>query len=157
MWPNPASNIGLIPTWYWYNMAYYHWSDWTHWGWDQVTDVFQTTFSNAFFHENLKMRISNTIRLIFVLKSLVDNTTALLQIMARHRKQATDHFLNQWWPKMATHIYIIRAQWVNVYHMYPTMWNLIWLFLTHLSSETDPLSKLFNQVFCNSFGTPPSV
>ena len=76
---------------------------------------FSDDIFKCIFHEYLKMRISNTIRLIFVLKSLVDNTTALLQ------KMATGHFLNQWWPKMATHIYIIRAQWVNMYHMYPTI------------------------------------
>ena len=27
----------------------------THWGWDKMADIFQTTFSNAFFNQNIRI------------------------------------------------------------------------------------------------------
>ena len=85
----------------------------THWGRNKMAAIFQTTFSNAFlwmimyvirlkFHWNLFLRVQWTISQHWLRWWLVAD-------------QVTSHYLNQWWPKMVTHICATRPQWVNTW------------------------------------------
>ena len=51
-----------------------------HWGRDKMAAIFQTTFSDTFFNENIKNLIN--ILLKFVPKGPINNIPALVQIMA---------------------------------------------------------------------------
>ena len=65
----------------------------THWGRDKMDAVSQTTFSSAFFNENVWIPIK--ISLKFVPRGPSSNIPALVRIMA-WRRQATSHYLKQW-------------------------------------------------------------
>ena len=82
----------------------------THWGRDKMDAVSQTTLSNIFLKENV--RISIKISLKFVPKGPINNNPALVQIMAWRRSD--DKPLSE--PMMVSllrHICITRPQWVN--------------------------------------------
>ena len=77
----------------------------THWGWDKMTDIFQTAFSMFFlvlkcfdFYHNFTDICS---------RGQIINFPALVQIMAWHH-QATSHYLSQWWPSLLRHICVTR-------------------------------------------------
>ena len=73
--------------------------------------VFQRTFSNAFFNENIW--ISITISLKFVPEGPINNIQSLVQIMTWHWS-GDQPLLNQWWPSLLTHICITRPEWVTM-------------------------------------------
>ena len=83
------------------------WAGLTHWGRDEMADIFQTTISNAFSLMNM-FEFWTQFDWSFY-KGLIDNNTPLVQIM-------TNDYLNQWWPRLMTYIYVIRPQWVNIIH-----------------------------------------
>ena len=77
----------------------------THWGWEKIYAILQTTFSNA--------RISLKISLKFVPKVRINTIPALVQIMSWH--WPGDKPLSE--PMMVCllmHICVTRSQWVNV-------------------------------------------
>ena len=67
-------------------------------------DIFICIFLNEHFSIFISMR--------FVPKVLINNLSALVQVMARCC-QATNYYLKQWWPNLLTHISGIRGIWVN--------------------------------------------
>ena len=78
----------------------------------KLTDIFQTTFSNAFswmeivvfrwkFYWNLFHGVQLTILQHWFWKWLPG------------AGQATRHYLNQWWLSLMTHICVTRPQWIN--------------------------------------------
>ena len=77
------------------HLPYHKWGQvLTHWGRDKMTDIFQTTFPNAFswkkiYELRLKFHWS-----LFLPKGSI-NIAALVQIMVG-ADQATSHYLNQW-------------------------------------------------------------
>ena len=79
----------------------------THWGWDKMAAISQTTLSSAFSWKKM-----SEFRLRFVPKGPINNNPALVQIMAWHR--SGDKPLSE--PMMVsllTHICVTRPQWVN--------------------------------------------
>ena len=79
----------------------------THWGWDKMAAVLQTTFSNAF-----NIWVSIKVSLKFVPKGPINNTPALVQIMAWCRpgdKPLSEPMMNI----LLTHICVTRLQWVK--------------------------------------------
>ena len=84
----------------------------THWGRDKMTDILQTTFSNAYTWMKIyKFRWKNSLK--FVLYGLINNIPALVQIMAWCRsggKPISDLMM----VSLLTHICVTRPQWVNV-------------------------------------------
>ena len=83
----------------------------THWGWDKMANIFQTTFSNAFsWKENVWIAIK--ISLKFVPRGLINNIPASVQIMAWRRpgdKPLSEPML----VSPLTHICISWPQWVK--------------------------------------------
>ena len=80
----------------------------THWGWEPMAAISQTTVSNAFSWTKIPIKIP----LKFVLMGPINNIPALVQIMARHRPGYKP--LSE--PTMASllkHICITQPQWVN--------------------------------------------
>ena len=79
----------------------------THWGWDKMAAISQTTFSNAFSWRK-NVRISFKISLKFVPKGPINNIPALVQIIA-------------WWQPLSesmvvrslTHVCVTQPQWVK--------------------------------------------
>ena len=69
-------------------------------------DIFKCIFLN----ENIWISIK--ISLKFIPKCPINNIPALVSIMA-WRRQATSHYLNQWWSSQLTHICVTRPQWVK--------------------------------------------
>ena len=83
----------------------------THWGRDKMAAFSQTTLSNAFSNENI--RISTKYSLKFVPYGLINNILALVLIMARRRpgdKPLSEPML----VSSLTHICVTRSQWVNM-------------------------------------------
>ena len=71
----------------------------THWGCDKMAGIFQMTFSNAF----------SWMKMIFEFWIQFDWSLFL-------RVQLTiSHYLNQWWPRLLTHICVTQPQWVTFY------------------------------------------
>ena len=82
----------------------------THWDRDEMDNISHTTFSNAFFNENVWISIK--ISLKFVPNRPINNIPALVQIMAWRR--SGDKPLSE--PMMVcllTHICVTRPQWVK--------------------------------------------
>ena len=84
----------------------------THWGWDKMAAFSHTTFSKAFswmknyefrfkFHWSLFLRVQFPISELWFRKWL-------------GTKQATSHYLNQWWPSLLMHIYVTQLPWVKI-------------------------------------------
>ena len=59
--------------------------------------------------------MSNKISLKYVPWGLIDNMSALVQIMARRCPCDTRHYRNQCWPSSPTHIRGTRGRWVNTW------------------------------------------
>ena len=81
----------------------------THWGRDKMADIYQSTFSNAFFQWKF-VWIWIKISLKFVPKGPVNNIPTLVQIMAWRRPAII-------WNKMVrlpTHMWVTWPQWVNI-------------------------------------------
>ena len=83
----------------------------THWGRDKmaatlIDDIFKCNFVN----ENVLISIRTPLN--FVPKGPIDNKSSLVQVMAWCR-QATSHYLNQWWLSLLMHICVTWPQWVN--------------------------------------------
>ena len=75
----------------------------THWGWDKMAAILQTTLSNAFcLNENVRILIK--ISLKFVPKGPIDNTPALVQIMA-WRRPGDKPLSEAMMVRLLTHIY----------------------------------------------------
>ena len=79
----------------------------THWSWDKMAAILQTKHSTAFpkmkmyefplkFHWSLFPRIQKQL-------TIYSYSWALVKIMAW--RQATSHYLNQWWLSLLTHMY----------------------------------------------------
>ena len=83
----------------------------THWGWDKMADILQTTFSNS-FSSNENLCIFIWISLKFVPTDPTNNQPILVQIMA-WCQSVTNHYLNHWWPSLLTYTCITRPRWVN--------------------------------------------
>ena len=67
----------------------------TQWGLDKMADIFQTIFSSAFSW--IKMYLATIeFSLILVASGPINNTSALVKIMA-WRRPGDSHYLNQWW------------------------------------------------------------
>ena len=91
----------------------------THWGWDRMAAIFQTTFSDAFsWMKIFKFRLG---LLKFVPKSPINNIPALVQIMA-WRRPGDKPLYEPMMVNLSTHICVTRPQWVN---------GLCWLHLCH--------------------------
>ena len=82
----------------------------THWSRDQIDAISLTTFSNAF--SRMKW-ISPTISLKFVPKVRINNTPALVQIMA-WRLPGDKPLSEAMMVSLLTHICVMRPQWVKV-------------------------------------------
>ena len=83
----------------------------THWGWDKMAAISQTTFSSTFswmkmFEFRLKFHWS------MLLKGLNDNILALVQIMA-WRRPGDKPLSEPMMFSLLTHICVTRPQWVN--------------------------------------------
>ena len=94
----------LLGTWGYYTISWL-----THWGQDKM-DTLSQTFSNAFSLIKL-FEFQYKFKPKFVPKGAFNNNPALVQMMAWHQ---TGNILNQWWPRLLTHICITRPQWVKV-------------------------------------------
>ena len=81
--------------------------DLTHWGRDKMAAIYQTAFSNAF--PWMKMY---EFRLKFVRKGSINNTPALVQIMA-WRRLGDKPLSGLMMVRLPTHICVTRPQWVN--------------------------------------------
>ena len=88
----------------------------------QEAAIFQTTFSNDFLNENIYLSIEISFR--FVPRSPVNNTPALVQIMAW-----PSHYLNQWWlvywciyPSLGLNELTLIPAWINN-HMPSKVWD----------------------------------
>ena len=87
------------------------WHHLIHWGRDTMDAISQTIFSNAFFlNENASIAIK--ISLKFVPKGLINNITALVQIMA-WRRPGDKPLSEPMKVSLPMHIYITQPQWVN--------------------------------------------
>ena len=76
------------------NMTYVNYNL-THWGRDKMTALFpDDIFKSMFFNEYAWILIK--ISLKFVPRDLIDNISALVQIMA-WRRPGQNQYLNQWW------------------------------------------------------------
>ena len=64
----------------------------THWGWDNMAAILQTTFPNVFFWKK-KLDFFIQISLKFVQKGSINNKTLLVQIMAWY--QSSDKTLSE--------------------------------------------------------------
>ena len=84
----------------------------THWGWDKMAAIFQTTFWNAFSW----MKIFD---FWFVPQVPINNIPALAQIMAWRRPGADKPLSEPMMVILLTHICVTRPQWVNPYHARP--------------------------------------
>ena len=69
-------------------------------------------FKRIFLNENVSILVQ--ISLKFVPKGPIDNKSALVQVMA-WRRQATSHYLSQWWTSSPTHIYGTRGNELNYF------------------------------------------
>ena len=99
-------------------------------GWDEVTKLSQIQnvrhFPDDIFERilvNEKLWISITVSPEFLTQCQVDNVPALVRIMV-WRRQATSHYLNQWWCSLLTHtcICVTRPQWVFLHSQYHGCW-----------------------------------
>ena len=79
-----------------------------HWGRVKMAAICADDILKCIFLN--KKWISIKISLKCIPKGPIDNMTALVQIMAWRR---TDHYLNQWWPRLPIHMCVTRPQWVN--------------------------------------------
>ena len=101
----------------------------TQWDWNKIDYILQTTFPNVFplthwllgdFRElilklilvNDGWTISCEIVLTWTPQDLTDDRSTLVQVMAWCR-QATSHYLSQWWPISLSPYGVTRPQWVN--------------------------------------------
>ena len=83
----------------------------THWGWDKMDAISQTTFSSAFsWNENVWIPIK--ISLKFVPEGPMNNIPALVQIMA-WRRPGDKPLSEPMMVSLTTHICVTRPQWVN--------------------------------------------
>ena len=76
----------------------------------QIADTFQTTFSNAFFYENVWISIK--ISLKFVPKGPINNFPVLVQTMAR-RRPGDKPLFEPMTVSLLAHICVTRPQWVK--------------------------------------------
>ena len=83
----------------------------THWGWDKMAAMSQTTFSNTF--SLMKF-------ILFLIEFHWNMFPGVELTLCQHwfrwwlgAEQATSHYLNQCWHNLLTHICITRPQWVN--------------------------------------------
>ena len=97
----------------------------TCWGRDKMADILRTTFPNnsLFFKENCCILIKMSLKNIPI--DRIINNQALGQIWYG-AKEATSHYLNQWWPSLVTHICVSRSQRVNVWINYNLPGNADW-------------------------------
>ena len=85
----------------------------THWGWDKMDAISQTTFSSAFScMKILNVWIPIWISLKFVPKGPINNIPALVQIMA-WRRPGNKPLSEPMMVRLPMHICITRPQWVN--------------------------------------------
>ena len=68
-------------------------------------------FKRIFLNEDI--RISMQISMKFVSMGLIDNSSALVQVMAWRRTGDRPFYLNQCWPSSLTHICGFRGRWLN--------------------------------------------
>ena len=102
-------DISLSIAWHFAKLALPQGTISTHWGKDKITAI-SLTFSNAFFNENVWISLIFSPKL--VLKVLIGNILALVQLMAWH--QPGDKPLSE--PMMVSllmYLWVTRPQWVN--------------------------------------------
>ena len=81
----------------------------THWGVNEMADILQKTFSNAF----LEWRLSSIqISLNCALKGPIDSKKELIQVLDWCHK-APSHYLNQCWLRSMMHYPVTRPQYAN--------------------------------------------
>ena len=122
----------------------------------KMAAIFQTTFSNAFFNENVWT--SNKISLKFVSEVSINNIPAMIQIMAWCRlgnKPLPDPMMIS----LPMHICVTRPQWVNGFELYfinQTHWikwpRRYWQSLGHQLCY----SWLPDQILCHHYVYVPS-
>ena len=96
--------------------------------------------------------ISYEIALRLMPQDLTDKST-LVQVMAWCR-QATSHFLSQWWPRSLSLYGVIRPQWVN---FIISLCNIIWLWnLTGASADAEAHVKFQNDMIIQAINVTDS-
>ena len=84
----------------------------THWGWDEMNNISQTTFQTNVFNENVWISIK--ISLTFVPKGPINNIPALVQMMA-WRRSGDKRLSEPMMVSLPTHICVTRPQWIKTY------------------------------------------
>ena len=83
----------------------------THWGWDKMATISQTTFSNTFSWMKIyKFRFEFHWHLFLIIQLTISQLWFRSWFGA---EQATSHYLNQCWPSFPTHICSTRGRWVK--------------------------------------------
>ena len=103
----------------------------THWAWDKMNAIFQTTFSNGF--SRMKM-YEFWLKLKFVHEGSINNIPALVLTMA-WRWPGDKPLSGPMMVRLPTHICVTRPQWVNredlnLHHL--CIWNVNMFFLWFL-------------------------
>ena len=84
----------------------------THCEWDEMAAILQTTISNE-IHWNFLFNFKQNVIYIY---SIGSGRLAINYYWFRKwigAKQATNHYLNQWWSRLRTHVCITRLRWLN--------------------------------------------
>ena len=118
---------------------------WVHWciGWQNfdwlAPEKFELNFSYVIFKWILAIDvwvITCDIALIWMSLDFADDQSTLVQVMAWCR-QATSHYLSQWWPRSLSPYGVNRPEWVNIKQY--VAWNVqdVSLFFS-VSAHLDP-------------------
>ena len=91
----------------------------TYWDRDKMDAISQTTFSNAFFYENV--RISIKILLMFVSKWPTNNIPAFVQIIAWRQP----NYMPLSEPMILTHLWVTQFQWVILNAQLTVSWHVV--------------------------------
>ena len=84
----------------------------THWGWDKIAAISQTTFSNAFSWMKMHEFCLRFHQSLFLRFKLTKFQHWFIQWLGT--RQATSHYLNQGW-LVYRHMCVTQPQWVNGY------------------------------------------
>ena len=119
----------------------------THWGRDKMAAISQTTLSIAFFvNENVRILIIFSLK--FVPRGSINNTPALVQIMA-WRRWGDKPLSEPMMVRLPTHICVTRPQWVNILHIQHILSH--WGMVMHMCQCTG--SSLVQVMVCYISGT----
>ena len=123
---------------------------WIHWGRDKMAATINMTFSNAFswmkmyefwfkFPWHLFLRVYQKYS----------------SILSDNEDQATSHYLNQWWPRLPTHICVTRPSWVLLCSRYdPRIWLLMGLSSSKHCTDKQYFAYLYDTCMCVTVGAP---